>query len=181
METFPRYWPFVWGIPRSTVNSPHKSQWHGALMFSLNCVWINGWVNNCEAGDLGRYRSHYNVTVMSRHRTVLTIPSRRICYTVWSVTACIQSLEKVWRSDYWKFDIHQALPHHFFFRFCSYLCCLSMGDSNNFRLCFELQNVTAGQNNIAPRIRSWCDEAKNIIDCSYFFSFEGCMIATQIH
>ena len=24
------------------------------------------------------------------------------------------------------------------FRFCSYLCCLSMGDSYNFRLCFEL-------------------------------------------
>ena len=46
------------------------------------------------------------------------------------------------------------------FRFCSYLCCLSMGNSYNFRLCFELQNVTPGQNNIAPHIRSWCDEAK---------------------
>ena len=46
------------------------------------------------------------------------------------------------------------------FRFCSYMCCLSMGDSYNFRLCFELQNVTPGQNNIVPRIRSWCDEAK---------------------
>ena len=28
------------------VNSPHKGQWRGALMFSLICVWINGWVNN---------------------------------------------------------------------------------------------------------------------------------------
>ena len=26
METFPRYLPFVWGIHRSTVNSPHKGQ-----------------------------------------------------------------------------------------------------------------------------------------------------------
>ena len=26
-------WPFVRGIYRSPVNSPHKSQWHGALMF----------------------------------------------------------------------------------------------------------------------------------------------------
>ena len=34
---FPRYWPFVWGIHRSPVNSPHKGQWHGALMFSLIC------------------------------------------------------------------------------------------------------------------------------------------------
>ena len=48
---FPRYWPFVRGIHRSPVNSPHKGQWRGALMFSLICAWINGWVNNREAGD----------------------------------------------------------------------------------------------------------------------------------
>ena len=33
METFPRYWPFVRGIQRWPVNSPHKGQWRGALMF----------------------------------------------------------------------------------------------------------------------------------------------------
>ena len=43
---------------------PHKGQWRGALMFSLICVWINGWVNNREAGDLRRRHAHYNVTVM---------------------------------------------------------------------------------------------------------------------
>ena len=41
---FPRHWPFVRGIPRQPVNSPHKGQWHGALMFSLICTRINGWV-----------------------------------------------------------------------------------------------------------------------------------------
>ena len=61
---FPRNWPFVRGIHRSLVNSPHKSQWRGALMFSLIFVWINGWVNNREAGDLRRYLAHYDVTVM---------------------------------------------------------------------------------------------------------------------
>ena len=60
---FPRYWPFVWGIHRSPVNSPHKGQWRGALMFSLICTWINGWVNNREAGDL-RHRAHYDITIM---------------------------------------------------------------------------------------------------------------------
>ena len=40
-------------------------QWRGALVFSLICVWINGWVNNGEAGDLRRYRAHYDVTVMN--------------------------------------------------------------------------------------------------------------------
>ena len=61
---FPRYWPFVRRIHRSPVNSSHKGQWRGALMFSLICVWINNWINNGEAGDLRRYRIHYDVTVM---------------------------------------------------------------------------------------------------------------------
>ena len=51
------------------VNSPHKGQWRGALVFSLICVWINGWVNNREVGDLRRYRAHCDVTVMDNlHR-----------------------------------------------------------------------------------------------------------------
>ena len=33
---FPRYWSFVRGIHRSLVDCPHKDQWGGALMFSLN-------------------------------------------------------------------------------------------------------------------------------------------------
>ena len=61
---FPRYWPFVQGIHRSPVNSPHKGQWRGALMFSLICVWINGSVNNREAGDLRRHQAHCDVSVM---------------------------------------------------------------------------------------------------------------------
>ena len=61
---FPRYWPFVRGIHRSPVNSPHKGQWHGALMFSLICAWVNSWVNNREADDRIRHRAHYDVIVM---------------------------------------------------------------------------------------------------------------------
>ena len=58
---FPRYWRFV----RWPVNSPHKCQWRRSLMFYLIGAWINGWVNNREAGDLRRRRAHYDVTVMS--------------------------------------------------------------------------------------------------------------------
>ena len=58
------YWPFVRGIHRSQVNSPHKSQWRRALIFCLIYAWINGWVNNREAGDLRRHRAHYDVIVM---------------------------------------------------------------------------------------------------------------------
>ena len=63
----PRYWPFVRGIHRSPVNSPHKGQWRGALMFSLNCIWLNGWVNNGEAGDLRHYRALCDIIVMTHH------------------------------------------------------------------------------------------------------------------
>ena len=61
---FPRYWPFVRGIHWSPVNSTHKGQRRGALMFSLIGVWINAWVNNREAGDLRHHSVHYDVIVM---------------------------------------------------------------------------------------------------------------------
>ena len=55
----------LWGgIQRSPVDSPHKSQWRRALMFSLICAWINGWANNRNAGDFRRHRVYYYVTVM---------------------------------------------------------------------------------------------------------------------
>ena len=51
-------------IFRVTGHLLHKGQWRGALMFSLIYVWIKGWVNNREAGDLRRNRAHYDVMVM---------------------------------------------------------------------------------------------------------------------
>ena len=59
-KQFPRYWPFVRGIHRSPVNSPHKGQWPGSLMFSLIYVWVI----NSEAGNFRCHRAHYYVTVI---------------------------------------------------------------------------------------------------------------------
>ena len=64
METFSALLAICAGNSPVPVNSPHKGQWRWALMFSLICAWINGWVNNREAGDLRRYRVHYDVIVM---------------------------------------------------------------------------------------------------------------------
>ena len=61
---FPRYWPFLRGIHRWPVNSPHKGQWRRALIFSLICAWINDWIDNREAGDLRRHRPNYDFIVM---------------------------------------------------------------------------------------------------------------------
>ena len=61
----------------SPVNSPHKGQWRGVLMFSLLCAWTKGWVNNGDwwfetpSRPLWRHcnaiRSHY--CVCRRHGT----------------------------------------------------------------------------------------------------------------
>ena len=59
---FPRYWPFVRGIHRRPVNSPHKGQWRGALMFFFICAWVN----NRDDGDLRRHRANYDAIVMAR-------------------------------------------------------------------------------------------------------------------
>ena len=64
LKRFPRYWPFERGIHRSPVNSRHKGDWCEALMFSLICAWLNGWVNNGEVGDLRRHRAHFDAIVM---------------------------------------------------------------------------------------------------------------------
>ena len=64
LKQFPLNWPFVRAIDQSRWIPPHKGQWRGALVFSLICVWINGWVNNLEADDLRRHRGHYDVIVM---------------------------------------------------------------------------------------------------------------------
>ena len=64
METFSALLAICAGNSPVPVNSPHKGQWRGALMFSLIYAWINDWVNNREAGDLRRQRGHYDVIVM---------------------------------------------------------------------------------------------------------------------
>ena len=97
-KPFPRYCPFVSGIHRSPVNSPHKGQWRGALMFSLIWAWIIGWVNNREAGDLRRYQAHHDVIVIWWLYLVLAftlvilktaIPIQKFIFCVYDFCICI--------------------------------------------------------------------------------------------
>ena len=65
-----RYWPFVRGIHRSPVDSPHKGQWRTVLIFSLIFAWTNGRANNRDTDYLRRHRAHYDVTVMGTTRLI---------------------------------------------------------------------------------------------------------------
>ena len=60
---FPRYWPFLRGIHRSPVESPHKGQWRGILVFSLICAWKTV-EQTTETPMISG--AHYDVTVMDR-------------------------------------------------------------------------------------------------------------------
>ena len=70
-KRFPRNWPFVMGINRSPMDSSHKGQRRGALLFSLICAWTNGWqsrrrwfeTSSCSFWcHCSIYPNHYNKT-----------------------------------------------------------------------------------------------------------------------
>ena len=61
---FTRYWPFVRGIHRSRLNSHHRGQWRGTVMFPLILAWTKVCASNRDTGDLRGHSAHYNVTVM---------------------------------------------------------------------------------------------------------------------
>ena len=74
MEAFSMLLALCVGSSPVPVNSPHRGQWRGPLMFSLICAGIKDWVNNREAGDLRRHRGHYDVNVMNKN-VLLTLTS----------------------------------------------------------------------------------------------------------
>ena len=61
METFTALLAICAGNSLVPGEFPAQIQCRGALILSFICVWINGWVIDREAGDLGRYRAHYDV------------------------------------------------------------------------------------------------------------------------
>ena len=123
---FPRYWSFVRGIHRSPVNSPHKGQWRGALMFTLICARINGWVNNREAGDLRRNRAHYDVIVINK----VTFITAATCHKNTTMCECTFSVKWLpWRQILilthsvllWGSNFHvRCFPHNGNRCFCRY-------------------------------------------------------------
>ena len=101
---FPCCWPFVRGIHRWPVDSPHKGHRRVTSMLSLSCAWTNVWANNRYTGDLTRHCAHYYVTVIwwLCCLTHYIIPGYEIVgfACVWSCvhdhTCCIPWYNKIW-------------------------------------------------------------------------------------
>ena len=64
METFSALLALCVGNSSVIGEFPSQRPVTRALMFSLTCTWLMGWVNNREAGDLRRHRAHYDVTAI---------------------------------------------------------------------------------------------------------------------
>ena len=64
METYSALLAFCVGNSPVTCELPAQRPVMQSFDVSLICPWINGWVNNREAGDLGRHCAHYDVIVM---------------------------------------------------------------------------------------------------------------------
>ena len=62
---FRRYRPRVREIQWSLVNTAHKGQGRGALIFSLIYTWTNAWVRNQDAGGLKHHHAHYHISIMT--------------------------------------------------------------------------------------------------------------------
>ena len=58
---FPRHRPFVRRMQIPLTKLSDAELW----CFLWSAPWINGWVNNREAGDVRQHRAHYDVIVMS--------------------------------------------------------------------------------------------------------------------
>ena len=67
---------------------PAQSQWRGALIFSLVSAWINGWVNNREAGHLGCHRACYDVIVMTWVNLTVVDHNKAQAMCIILVTSC---------------------------------------------------------------------------------------------
>ena len=149
------------GIHRSPVNFPHKGQWRGALMFSLICARINGWVNNREAGDLRRHCSHYKVNVMAILHTLGWVPAGRHwpAYVIMMVADIMAPSVATILTLQWLKDI--IIPMHYITRntYCVTVMKQAMpervGKVDNHSVCLLLASSPCHNDNVLYFVASW--------------------------
>ena len=81
METFSALLALCVGNSPATGEFPSQRPVTQSFDVFFVHAWINGWVNNREAGDLRRHRAHYDVIVMIVR---ITGPLCRESTAIWS-------------------------------------------------------------------------------------------------
>ena len=85
------------------------------FLFSLICAWIKGWVNNRKAGDLRRYRVHYDVIIMtccthnaSPSGRSLSLSMLKICLLLLNIPWCDRGSKKQTMPSWLARILHRA-------------------------------------------------------------------------
>ena len=115
-SNFPGCWPFVRGIHRSSLDSPHKGQWRGVLVFSFICAWTNGWVNNRDTCDLRRHCAHYDITVIGVMLSTGIVLTRNLDIVVFVVSLDINGFVAgaLWLT--WMTEIPAWIGHYIHYK-----------------------------------------------------------------
>ena len=129
METFSALLALCAGNSPVTGQFPSQRSMSRGLVFSLICAWTNGWVNNRHAGDLGRNRAHYDVTVMvwqvdetEDRLIIISIETGALCDQPTTKSIWIINLAKaLWwphneRDSVSNHQSHDCLPNRLFSR-----------------------------------------------------------------
>ena len=139
-------------------------------MFSLICVWINGWVNNREAGDLRRRRGHCDVNIMAKTTTTF----QSFAYFLWNTaeTYHVSHMKQTWGRLHWNGTICEYICINFIYLDCS---CI-----NSFDESAHLEIAGLHLTNIKSLIPTWISNyipSKMWDEITYpFKNFNACAI-----
>ena len=119
MEAFSALLVLCEGNHPSSVNSPQRGLWRGALMFTLIYAWTNGWISNRNAGDLRSHRTRYDVTVMCQlplyHSSRTSYRHRHIFAEYFYCSCSVFSLPVKLHVDetlQWRHNGRDSVPNH---------------------------------------------------------------------
>ena len=131
METFSALLAIVQGIHRCPVNSQHKGQWRGALMFTLICAWIKrlskqswGWWFETSSLSLWRHRDEYLFKLLPIGIWIYSMLTRAFviykCMFRFNITVCANgrwnssqydNVIKGWRMEARSFASYPHIQH----------------------------------------------------------------------
>ena len=99
---FPRYLPFIRGIPLNGEFPPQKPVTRSFdLFFDLRLD--KDWINYRGVGDLRRYRAHFDVTVMLTLFLRVKLTTSKYCFWWWLGTGqATNHCLKQWWLVYWR-------------------------------------------------------------------------------
>ena len=103
MKTFSALLAICAGNPPVPDDFPAQRPVTRSFNVFFICVWINAWVNNRKAGDLRRYRAHYDVTVMWPDYMIYLLILFRVTSLAWGINMFRPvPVRKPWKIDKWQ-------------------------------------------------------------------------------